>query len=500
MADPFDRMGKHSSSRLSSSRPGNLPGALRILESNSHLQRGDEPSVEEISGSLSESSDRNPADATQGAILEIALTLVLKEIAREARSITNATGAAILLVRGGVPVCSSVSGSTAQEVSAYLRESSGVPDVSSREGAPQRCDDVETDSRFDLAICRRLGIRSFLAVPLQDNDQAVVAVVQTFSPFPQAFNNRDILALQGLGRRIVDNITLAEQSVASIEKTNENTGSKAAREKTPASSFARWLSGWKQAFLQERRNLAFITLIIGLSILLGWTLATTERSSVHRNSIAPVGPHVSNSAAAGPSVKSTTVVQVADQSAGSDGATTDASEVKVDNLQNQAKVEPHRTQKKSGHSSVSKPVTSDVSSSDVLIFENGRQIFPARLDQSEGLGDVAASNDPNGTSPESDDNKNSLSIGEDVAQEHVLKRVEPDYPESTREERLQGAVILNINVGSDGTVHGLSRISGDPKLTLLAAKAVRQWKFAPLVRDGAPVSFKTQITLNFALP
>jgi outer membrane biosynthesis protein TonB len=61
-------------------------------------------------------------------------------------------------------------------------------------------------------------------------------------------------------------------------------------------------------------------------------------------------------------------------------------------------------------------------------------------------------------------------------------------------------VILNVNVGQDGAVHSLSRVSGDPQLALLAAKAVRQWKFAPLVRDGAAVSFETQVALNFALP
>jgi TonB family protein len=297
----------------------------------------------------------------------------------------------------------------------------------------------------------------------------------------------------------VDNITRAEQSVASIENTNQNTGAKVAREKTPPSSFLRWLSGWKRAFLQERRDVVLITLIIGLSIFLGWTLGTTERSSVHRNSIASVGPVLSNPTA-GTSVDLTTVVQAVDQSAGSDKATIDASEVKVEDKQNQAKRENHGTQKKSGHSSASQPVTSDVSSSDVVIFENGRQVFPASLQQSEGIGGVAASNDPDGTTSESDDNKNQLSVSEDAAQERLLKRVEPDYPESAREARLQGAVILNINVASDGTVHGFSRISGDPQLTLLAAKAVRQWKFAPLLRDGAPVSFKTRVTLNFALP
>ena len=93
-----------------------------------------------------------------------------------------------------------------------------------------------------------------------------------------------------------------------------------------------------------------------------------------------------------------------------------------------------------------------------------------------------------------------MSVGEDVAEGRLLNRIEPDYPESAREQHLQGTVVLNINVGKDGTVHSLSRVAGDSQLALLAAKAVRQWKFAPLVRDGAPVSFESQVTLSFALP
>ena len=93
-----------------------------------------------------------------------------------------------------------------------------------------------------------------------------------------------------------------------------------------------------------------------------------------------------------------------------------------------------------------------------------------------------------------------MSVIEDVAEEHLLNRIEPDYPEYARTQRLQGTVILNVDVGKDGTVHSLSRVAGDSQLALLAAKAVRQWKFAPLVRNGAPVSFESQVTLSFALP
>jgi protein TonB len=98
-----------------------------------------------------------------------------------------------------------------------------------------------------------------------------------------------------------------------------------------------------------------------------------------------------------------------------------------------------------------------------------------------------------------------VSVSEDIAEEHLLnpsnaQPIEPDYPEEAREQRLQGTLILDINVGKDGAVHSLSRVAGDSQLALLAAKAVRQWKFTPLVRDGASVSFESRVTLSFALP
>ena len=49
-----------------------------------------------------------------------------------------------------------------------------------------------------------------------------------------------------------------------------------------------------------------------------------------------------------------------------------------------------------------------------------------------------------------------MSVCEDIAKENLLNRIEPDYPEEAREQRLQGTVILNINVGKDGAVHSLS--------------------------------------------
>ena len=93
-----------------------------------------------------------------------------------------------------------------------------------------------------------------------------------------------------------------------------------------------------------------------------------------------------------------------------------------------------------------------------------------------------------------------MTVSEDIAEEHLLNRIEPDYPEEAREQRLQGTLILDINVGKEGAVHCLSQVAGDSQLALLSAQAVRQWKVTPLVRDGASVSFESRVALSFALP
>ena len=88
----------------------------------------------------------------------------------------------------------------------------------------------------------------------------------------------------------------------------------------------------------------------------------------------------------------------------------------------------------------------------------------------------------------------------DKIEQHLIERVEPDYPESARQQHLQGTVILSIYVGKNGTVRSLSCVTGNSELCLLAAKAVRQWKFSPLIHDGAPASFESQISMDFVLP
>ena len=87
-----------------------------------------------------------------------------------------------------------------------------------------------------------------------------------------------------------------------------------------------------------------------------------------------------------------------------------------------------------------------------------------------------------------------------VADEYLIERVEPDYPESAREQHIQGPVVLAAMVGKDGAVEKLSTMSGDPQLAAAATDAVRQWRFKPFLRNGSPEEFQTQITVSFRLP
>jgi TonB family protein len=488
-------MVNHSVLRQSSPVPDSLDLARRALEAGGDSQAGNAPAVREVSGAPSERIARAPENATPESVSDVALALVLNEIAHQARSITNAAGSAVLLIRRGVPVCRSTCGSTARDASAYLSECSGL---AWRNGTPQYCHDVETDPRFDLASFRRLGIRSFLIVPVQDDKKTVVAIVQTFSASPQAVNDRDLLALQGLGRHIVDHIETADRTFSSIPKITGNANPQIAPGKKTHFPFAPWFNTAKLAFLRGQCNLMLGVSIIVLAIVLGWTIGRSERESARQNRGVAAAPIVNRPQIAVTTATSdnTRAVQVAKES-NQPGSPLNDALLKAKEEQSPSETERHGNRVRSRHSLISQ---SDATSNDLVIFDDGKRVFPKKAAQSQPFSKAPPNSDKERASAKSKNQETPVIVSEDVAEQHLLDRVEPDYPEFAREQRLQGTVILSVNVGKDGAVHSLSRVAGDSQLTLIAAKAVRQWRFSPLVRDGAPIDFESQVTLSFVLP
>jgi TonB family protein len=80
-----------------------------------------------------------------------------------------------------------------------------------------------------------------------------------------------------------------------------------------------------------------------------------------------------------------------------------------------------------------------------------------------------------------------------------VKRVEPEYPWAARRAGIQGAVVVNARITTQGDVTGIVVLSGPEQLRDAAADAVRQWKYRPYVLDGKAVEIETTITINFVL-
>jgi protein TonB len=91
-------------------------------------------------------------------------------------------------------------------------------------------------------------------------------------------------------------------------------------------------------------------------------------------------------------------------------------------------------------------------------------------------------------------------VPERTALARLVDRVEPEYPDTAKAHHIQGIVVLDVLVGGDGRVQRLSPVRGYPRLVAAATDAVRQWRFEPMLRNGRPATFETNITLTFALP
>jgi len=91
-------------------------------------------------------------------------------------------------------------------------------------------------------------------------------------------------------------------------------------------------------------------------------------------------------------------------------------------------------------------------------------------------------------------------IGGQIQAPKLVHRVEPYYPPTAVNARLQGIVILEAIVDRDGTVAEIKVLrSANPLLDREAVLAVKQWRYEPLVLNGKPERFVLTVTLSFNL-
>jgi TonB family protein len=96
--------------------------------------------------------------------------------------------------------------------------------------------------------------------------------------------------------------------------------------------------------------------------------------------------------------------------------------------------------------------------------------------------------------------QHSVKVPGSIMQQHLLHRVDPEYPADAEKAKVEGLVVLNASIAPDGTVKNVAPVSGAPLLAQAAVNAVRWWRFQPYAVDGQAVPVETTIEIDFQLP
>jgi TonB family protein len=84
-----------------------------------------------------------------------------------------------------------------------------------------------------------------------------------------------------------------------------------------------------------------------------------------------------------------------------------------------------------------------------------------------------------------------------VTEGKLLRKVLPQYPQMARSANVSGDVVLSAKIGTDGVLHNIKVVSGNPLLREAAIDAARQWRYSPYKLGGKPVETDTRITITF---
>lgn len=83
----------------------------------------------------------------------------------------------------------------------------------------------------------------------------------------------------------------------------------------------------------------------------------------------------------------------------------------------------------------------------------------------------------------------------------ILSQTRPPYPESAREEGVQGTATLVVSVDENGRPSNVKveRSAGDRRLDKAAIESVKTWKFSPKITDGAAAASSVKVNVQFRL-
>jgi protein TonB len=84
---------------------------------------------------------------------------------------------------------------------------------------------------------------------------------------------------------------------------------------------------------------------------------------------------------------------------------------------------------------------------------------------------------------------------------HPVSQVYPIYPENARLRHWEDSLIVRYVIGKDGRIKDVQVISHAERTLFeeTAVKAIRNWRFRPLIKDGQATEVVHELTVNFKL-
>src|SRR5438105_623138 len=432
---------------------------------------------------------------------ELALDLVLNEIVQQARLATGATGAAIALIRDHEMVCRATIGTNSPDLGMHLDTKSGLSGACVQSAAVQICGDTETDDRVDTEVCRQLGVRSILVLPLLDNSKGI-GVFEILSPLPNAFGEREVQTLQALARRIIHSTHEASEATKPIPLQGNLSSFSASQQisqsKAPVTqpAMGALLVGKEQkeqvlkAVRRRRDPLTEVlaALVVGFVLLLGWRLGRSTWRNFPLSGVRVNGSRAHNQALPQPRAVSAPVKQ-------------------SDNNNSKERTVIASTAKRSVRTTSGEPKETPPPGA-LVVYQNGKVIFwaPPATAESDTRTIQERADSPATPSPDQIVNRalktesakpKLLQVSPEVAASRLIHRVDPQPPKAAGEQGVQGVVVLQAWIGADGYVGKLKLMSGDLRLAEAAIEAVRQWQYQPYYVNGQAVEVQTMITINF---
>jgi protein TonB len=84
---------------------------------------------------------------------------------------------------------------------------------------------------------------------------------------------------------------------------------------------------------------------------------------------------------------------------------------------------------------------------------------------------------------------------------HPISQVYPIYPNRERLSHLEDSLVVRYLIGTNGRVKEVTVISHAERKVFeeVAVKAIRNWRFRPLIKDGQAKEVEHELTVNFRL-